>query len=80
MNNSGLDLRDGAIALIILIGLLNVTVRLLTHRMQKYYPERKGKSPQDILLVLGETLGGAHFKVDIVKRKRRPAEGQGEPH
>lgn len=57
-----------------------MTVRLLTHRMQKSSLERKGKSPQDILLVIGEILGGAHFKVDIVKRKRRPAEGQGEPN
>lgn len=65
MNNSGLDLRDGAIALIILIGLWNVTVRLFTHRMQKSSLERKGKSPQDILLVLGEILGVLTSKLTL---------------
>lgn len=46
-----------------------------THRMQKSSLEGEGKSPQDILLVLGETLGGSHFKDDIEKKK--PAEGAG---
>lgn len=44
--------------------------------MLKASLERKGKSPQDILLELGVILGSAHFKVDILERKRRPAEAE----